>query len=77
MNRPGSGRVQKRVRWTFIASNGAAVPFRTLAERCYPRLDRLELKQRWSIYRALARYGTPVRRGWWAPHEELRRRIGR
>jgi hypothetical protein len=76
MNKPGSGRVQKRTRWCFIEHNAEPVPFTALAMRCYGT-PKLPLPKRWSIYRALARYGTPVRRGWWAPNEELRRRIDR
>jgi hypothetical protein len=52
------------------------VPFSALARRCYPHVTgKLKLWQRWVIYKALARYGTPVRHGWWQPNDELLKRI--
>jgi len=71
MSRSRIGRIQLGVRRSFIISGGQAVPFSELAVRCYPRLQKLALKQRWSIYRALKIYGVPVRRGWWAPSPTL------
>jgi hypothetical protein len=64
--------VQKQVRWCFIAHNGAAVPFGDLLTWAYYGNRR---PWPWQVYRALARYGTPIRRGWWRPNDALMARI--
>jgi hypothetical protein len=69
------GKIGRQLRHRFIISNGAPVRFGALAAHCYPRAIRLAHWQRWSIYRALAIYGEPVRWGWWRPNKALRQRI--
>jgi hypothetical protein len=69
---PDCGRVQTQVRRCFAAHNGAAVPFSELLVWSYAGNRR---PWRWQVYKALARYGEPVRHGWWRPNEQLRLRI--
>jgi hypothetical protein len=71
----GPGHVQRGVRRAFIASNGEPVPFSTLAEWSYPRVPKLVLWQRWSIYRACKKYGSSPRRGRWQANAALMRQI--
>ena len=69
------GRVQRQVRRAFIASGGKYVWFGDLLRRAYPRSKRRSA-WRWSVYRALKRYGEPAgQRGWWRPNAELLARI--
>jgi hypothetical protein len=69
--RPKIGRVGRRVRYVLIAADGEPVPFREFVDWTYDG----RRPWRWPIYRALHRYGTNVRRGWWAPNPELLRQI--
>ena len=58
------GRVQRQVRRALIAGGGRPVPFGVLAHWCYPRVRELGWR-RWSIYRALKRWGVNVGVGLW------------
>jgi len=71
------GHHQRQVRRCFIAANGEAVRTADLMRWCYPSLSKFSRWHWWSVSRAAHRFGVNVRRGFWAPSEELRRRIGR
>ena len=64
------GRVQRQVRRCLIAHNGP-VPFSELLDWAY--LNRRPW--RWQVHRAVKRYGTSPKRGWWQANPELMRKI--
>jgi hypothetical protein len=75
MRRPCIGRIQRQVMRSFIAAAGRRVRFKDLLRRAYPSVAAPAAWQRWSVYRALAKYGEQSGRGWWLPNAELMARI--
>ena len=75
MRRPCIGRIQRQVVRSFIAAAGRRVRFTDLLRRAYPAVAAPAAWQRWSIYRALKKYGVNVGRGLWAPNPELSEKI--
>ena len=72
------GRVQRQVRRSFIAAGGKPVRMIELVCRAYPEIaDRRQYVcwRRWSVYRALRRWGVHAGYGWWRPNAELMARI--
>jgi hypothetical protein len=69
------GRHQRQVRRCLVAAGGEPVRTAELMRWCWPRKRELE-RWRWNdVIRAAHRFGINVRRGWWAPNDELLRQI--
>ena len=65
------GHHQRMIRRAFIYARGNPVPTRELMQWCYPRRDKLE-RWHWNVVaRAAHKFGTNIRRGWWAPTPDL------
>ncbi len=77
------GRVQLNVRRAFVATAGRPLMIRDLLPRCYPRAESYTRWQRWSIHRAVRRFGVSTGRAEslqgrpvvWVPSAELMRLI--
>ncbi len=77
------GRIQKQIRRAFVASTGQPLVISELLARCYPAAKQHPRWHRWSIHRALPKYGVALGRSRrqgrpivWAPRPELARLIG-
>jgi hypothetical protein len=73
--RPRVGHHQRQIRRAFIAADGLPVRTSTLMAWCWPRPRKFERWHWTCMARSAHRFGVNIRRGWWAPNEELRRRI--
>ena len=69
--RPRVGRVERQVRRCLIAG-GDVVPFSDLIAWSYAGGRR---PWRWTIYKALKRFGVNIGRGRWAPNDALAKLI--
>jgi hypothetical protein len=63
------GKIQNRIRRAFVANNGRPLKIRELLSCCYPRTCKPPRWCRWSIHKALAKFGVPLGR---AAHEQGR-----
>src|SRR5262245_28605020 len=71
------GHHQRQICRALIVGGGQPVATGTLLAWCFPRAGgKYRHSQRWSMYRAAKGFAVRIGRGWWAPNEELRRRIG-
>jgi hypothetical protein len=82
--RPREGRIQRAVRRCFVAGSGKPRCSADFLRWAYPRLDRYQGWQRWSVRRALLKYAIPVGRGSgrgcpviWAPNSRVEKPHGK
>jgi hypothetical protein len=77
------GKIQNRIRRAFVANNGRPLKIRELLDHCYPRTSKPPRWCRWSIHKALPKFGVPLGRiptqqgrpMLWAPNADLIRLI--
>lgn len=56
------GKIQNRIRRAFVANNGRPLKIRDLLAHCYPRASKPPRWCRWSIHKALPKFGVPLGR---------------
>jgi hypothetical protein len=71
------GRIQRQIRRALIAAGGMPVRTRELLRWCYPQAKQFEWRHRSSVHRAVHRFAVNLKRGLWAPNDELAARLRR